>query len=96
MVFRVGIYFLQQQWASLVSQMVKTNCSAGDLGSVPRSGRSPGGGHGNTLQYSCLENPMTEEPGGLYRPWGRKKSDLAEQLSLSSTVDLGKNYERTV
>ena len=29
-----------------------------DLGSVPGSGRSPGGGHGNPLQYSCLENPM--------------------------------------
>ena len=33
-------------------------CSAGDMGSVPGSGRSPGGGHGNPLQYSCLENPM--------------------------------------
>ena len=29
-----------------------------DMGSVPGSGRSPGGGHGNTLQYSCLGNPM--------------------------------------
>ena len=31
---------------------------AGDTGSFPGSGRSPGGGHGNPLQYSCLENPM--------------------------------------
>ena len=29
-----------------------------DTGSIPESGRSPGGGHGNSLQYSCLENPM--------------------------------------
>ena len=29
-----------------------------DMGSIPGSGRSPGGGHGNTLQYSFLENPM--------------------------------------
>ena len=29
-----------------------------DVGSIPGLGRSPGGGHGNTLQYSCLENPM--------------------------------------
>ena len=29
-----------------------------DVGSIPRSGRSPGGGHGNPLQYSCLENTM--------------------------------------
>ena len=33
-------------------------CNAGDLGSIPRLGRFPGGGHGNPLQYSCLENPM--------------------------------------
>ena len=31
---------------------------AGDLGSIPGLGRSPGGGHGNPLQYSSLENPM--------------------------------------
>ena len=33
-------------------------CNAGNLGSIPGLGRSPGGGHGNPLQYSCLENPM--------------------------------------
>ena len=33
-------------------------CNAGDLDSIPRLGRSPGGGHGNPLQYSGLENPM--------------------------------------
>ena len=33
-------------------------CNLGDLGSIPRLGRYPGGGHGNPLQYSCLENPM--------------------------------------
>ena len=33
-------------------------CNAGDLGSIPGWGRFPGGGHGNPLQYSCLENPM--------------------------------------
>ena len=32
--------------------------AAGDLGWIPRSGRSPGGGHGNPLPFSCLENPM--------------------------------------
>ena len=37
----------------------------GDPGSVPGSGRSPGEGNGNPLQYSCLENPMDEEPGRL-------------------------------
>ena len=33
-------------------------CNAGDLDSIPGLGRSPGGGHGNPLQYSCLENSM--------------------------------------
>ena len=40
-------------------------CNAGDPGSIPGSGRSPGEGNGNPLQYSCLGNPMDEEPGGL-------------------------------
>ena len=40
--------------------------NAGDLGSTPGLGRSPGGGHGNTLQYSYLENPHGQgEPGRL-------------------------------
>ena len=34
------------------------SANAGDTGLIPGSGRSPGGGHGNPLQYSCLENPM--------------------------------------
>ena len=38
---------------------------AGDSGLIPQSGTSPGEGNGNPLQYSCLENPRTEEPGGL-------------------------------
>ena len=36
-----------------------------DVGSIPGLGRSPGGGRGNSLQYSCLRIPWTEEPGGL-------------------------------
>ena len=36
----------------------KTACQAGDVGLIPGSGRSPGEGNGNPLQYSCLENPM--------------------------------------
>ena len=40
-------------------------CNAGDLGSIPGLGRFPGEGKGYPLQYSCLENPMDREPGGL-------------------------------
>ena len=39
--------------------------NAGDVGSIPELGRSPGEGDGNLLRYSCLGNPMTEEPGRL-------------------------------
>ena len=35
-----------------------STCNAGEVGSIPGWGRSPEGGHGNPLQYSCLENPM--------------------------------------
>ena len=36
----------------------ESTCSVGDLSLIPRLGRSPGGGHGNSLQYFCLENPQ--------------------------------------
>ena len=40
------------------SEVKASACNAGDLGSVPGLGRSPGEGNGNPLQYSCLESPM--------------------------------------
>ena len=48
----------RQSWASLVAQLVKNLCSAGDLGLIPGLGRSPGEGNGDPLQYPCLENLM--------------------------------------
>ena len=36
----------------------ESTCNMGDVGSIPGLGRPPGGGHGNPLQYSCLENPL--------------------------------------
>ena len=53
-------------------------CNAGDLGLIPRLGRSPGEGHGNPLQYSCLENPHGQRSLVGYSPWGRKESDMTE------------------
>ena len=54
-------------------------CNVGDPGSIPGSGRSPGEGNGNPLQYSCLENSMDR----CYSPWGHKESDTTEWLILS-------------
>ena len=53
----------------------ESSSNAGDLGSIPGSGRSPGGGHGNPLQYSCLENPHVQRS-----LWGPKEWDTTEQL----------------
>ena len=45
-----------------MAQRVKASaCNAGDPGSIPGLGRSPGEGHGNPRQYSCLENPMARD-----------------------------------
>ena len=60
------------------SDSKESACNAGNLGSIPGLGRSPGGGHGNQLQYSCLENPMTEELNRLYSSWGYKDLDMTE------------------
>ena len=40
------------------SDSKESTCTVGDPSSIPGLGRSPGGGHGNPLQYSCLENPL--------------------------------------
>ena len=50
--------------------------NAGDMGSIPGLGRSPGEGNGNPLQYSCLRILWTEESGGC-SPWGGE-SDMTE------------------
>ena len=65
--------------ASQVAPVVKNlPANTGDLrevDSVPGWGRSSGEGHGNPLQYSCLENPMDRTPDS---PWGRKELDVTE------------------
>ena len=51
------------------SDSKESACSAGDAGSIPGSGRSHGGGCGNALQYSCLENPMDRGVWWATSPW---------------------------
>ena len=50
----------------------------GDLGSIPGLGRSPGGGHGNLLQYFCLENPHGQRSLVGCSPWGCKELDMTK------------------
>ena len=54
----------------------KSACPVGDLGVITGLGRFPGEGHGNPLQYSCLENPMDRG----YSLWGH--TDTTEELTL--------------
>ena len=63
------------------SDSKESTCHVGDLGLIPRLGRFPRGGHGNPLQYSCLENPHGQRSLVGYSPWGPKELDTTEQLS---------------
>ena len=61
------------------SDGVQSACKVGDLGSIPGSGRPPGEGNGNALQYSCLENPMDRGAWwatvhGVTKSWIRQSS----------------------
>ena len=69
---------------SMVAQMIK-NLPAMQETWVPSLGlgRSPGGGHGNPLQYSCLGNAHRQRSLAVYSPWGHKESDVTERLSIA-------------
>ena len=61
-------------------------CNAGDLGSISGLVRSPGGGQGSPVQYSCLENPHGQRSLADYSPWGGKESDMTERLSTAQHI----------
>ena len=63
---------------AIFSDHKKSACSAGDLGSIPGSGRSP---REDPLQYSFLKNPHGQRSFVGYSPWDRKESDTTEQLN---------------
>ena len=63
----------------------ESTCNVGDLGSLSGLGRSPGGGNGNSLQYSCLENPHGQRSLAGYSPWCHKESDTTKQLSTAQS-----------
>ena len=67
-------------------------CNAGDVGSIPGLGRSPGEGNGNPLQYSCLGNPM--DRGGLWAAVrGLQESDTPQRLNYHHQLYLVVSYD---
>ena len=66
------------QMVLVVSTQPANAAERGDVGLIPGSGRSPGGGHGHPLQYSCLENPQGQRSLVGCGPWGRKELDMTE------------------
>ena len=65
----------------------ESDCNVGDLGLIPGSGRSPGEGNGNPLQYSCLENPMER---WAWRATVHRisESDMTERLTFSLSMGI--------
>ena len=63
-----------------------------DVGLIPRSGRSPRGGHGNPLQYSSLENLHEQRSLVGCSPWGCKESNMTEWLSTAQHSIYGMYY----
>ena len=79
-----------------MAQTVKNACNAGDLGSIPGLGRSPGGGHGNPLQNSCLENPHGQRSLASYRLWSHKELNTAEAIDQTHRLTFVKRIARTM
>ena len=61
------------------SDSKESACNAEDLSLIPGLGKSPGGGHDNPLQYSCLENSHGQRSLAGYSPWGCQVLDMTEQ-----------------
>ena len=70
-------------WLVVKKEVKASACNAGDLSSIPGSGRSPGEGNGNPLQYSCLENPMD---GGAW--WATVHGVAKSRTRLSNFTSL--------
>ena len=70
------------------SDSKESACNMGDLGSIPELGRYPGRGHGNPLQYSCLENPHGQQSLVGYNPWDCKEWNITEQLSTHTQLSI--------
>ena len=82
-------------WSFLGGSEVKVPvCNVGDLGSIPGSGRFPGEGNGNPLQYSCLDNPMDRGAWWATVHGVLKESDMTERLHFTTPWKEGYDQPR--
>ena len=79
------LYHLSHQGSSVVNNPPANAGDKRDMGLIPKSRRSPGGGHGNPLQHSCRENPHGQRSLAGYSLWGHKELDTTEGLSTAHT-----------
>ena len=88
-------YLCLQEGFPGVLDSKESNSNFGDLGSLPGLERSPGGGHGNPLWYSCLENPHGWRSLQSYSSWGHKELDTTERLSTAHAFEVVEYSQKT-
>ena len=86
----IGTHYSEQRGFPGGSDGKASAYNAGDLGSIPGSGRSPGEGNGTPFQYSCLENPM-DQGAWWATVHGAAESDTTEQLHVHIVNREGKS-----
>ena len=79
-----NFWWVLRQWASLVAQTVENLPAMQETWVWSLGWEDSPGGHGNPLQYSCLENPHGQKSLAGYSLWGCKESDMTEWLSTST------------
>ena len=77
-----GFFRWLPRWCGGKEPTCQCRRHVGDLGFIPGWGRSPGGGHGNPLQCSCLKNTMDKRNLVGYSPWGRRESHTTEHTHV--------------
>ena len=70
----------------MVKYLPASVADAGDVGLIPGLGRSPGGGNGNPLQYSCQRISHEQRNLVSYRSWSHKESNMTEHSNVSLSV----------
>ena len=88
LIFSLGLGFLG---GSVVKKLPANAGDERDTGSIPRSGRSPGEGNGNLLQYSCLGHSLDRGAWLRYSSWGCKESNTKQEDHPEAKEEQGRS-----